>query len=112
MAEKPKNDIGDVGSKAKTSTKGKILPKSSSETNVPEQNRLKADAVRPQKLSKDNENGQDLNNNLLLECLKSIQQWQVALVQRMDTFENSYSYCKDYEVYEYNKDQQGPSSPI
>ena len=52
MAEKRRNDITDVVSKAKTSMMGKIPAKRSSETNVPEPNRLKADAVRPQKSSK------------------------------------------------------------
>ena len=42
----------------------------------------------------------DLNSNLILECLKSIQASQSALVTRMDNFEQANAYYDDYDDYE------------
>ena len=42
----------------------------------------------------------DLNGNLILECLKSIQASQSALVTRMDNFEQANVYYDDYDDFE------------
>ena len=36
---------------------------------------------------------------------------KAALVQHMDTYKSSSGYFEDYENYEYNEDEHGPSSP-
>lgn len=44
----------------------------------------------------------DLNNNLILECLKNIQQSQSSLVKRIDAIEQANYYEEDYIDYDDN----------
>ena len=50
----------------------------------------------------------DLNNNLVLECLKSIQQSQTDLVSRIEAIEKASTEHYDYE-YDESYNEAGPS---
>jgi len=50
----------------------------------------------------------DLNNDLILECLKSIQQSQTDLVSRIEAIEKASTEHYDYQ-YDESYDEAGPS---
>ena len=79
-----------------------VEDKTRSATSDDKEKRSSSRGKQPAKKSTPTESvNQDLNNNLVLECLKSIQQTQTDLVSRMEAIEKANAdYEYDYAEYE------------
>ncbi len=68
-------------------------------------------SAQPSDDSHSQEGNKQLNDKLILECLKNIQSSQECLVKRMDAYENTCETQYEEYPYEYEEDECGPSSP-